>query len=399
MFSQHVSKNLSAYCHGELGEADARRVAEHLIGCQRCRREFEAIKLGVKLAEQLSPVSAPASMWDEVEAALSEHARQSVLESKPAPRRLFAFNWRPIAAACAVLLVALLIGALWFLMRQPHGASQVAGHDTRTSPANSPGGNSAEVKTPSSANGPAWEVARLEGAPKVGTEQLAGNGRLAVGEWLETDGSSRARINVANIGQVEIEPNSRVQLVETNANAHRLSMERGRLQATISAPPRLFMVDTPSGVAVDLGCAYTLEVDDAGRSVLHVTAGWVALASRGRESIVPAGAICVTEPGKSPGTPYFDDASERFRRALERLDFHNGSARDLNIVLAEAREYDTLTLWHLLARVEGAERVRVYERMAALVTPPQGVTREGVLRLDKEMLDRWQKDLEWAWFE
>lgn len=398
MFSQHVSKNLSAYCHGELTEAEARRVAEHLIGCQRCRREFEEIKFGIKLAEQLSPVSAPALMWDEIEAALSEHARQGGLTAKPAPRRL-AFNWRPVAAVCAVLLLALLIGALWLKMRQPHDASQIAGHDKRTTTAKNPDKNSVEIKSPSSTNGAAWEVARLEGAPKVGAEQLAGSGHLAVGEWLETDSSSRARINVANIGQVEIEPNSRVKLVETNANAHRLAMERGRMEATISAPPRLFMVDTPSGVAVDLGCAYTLEVDDAGGSVLHVTAGWVALASEGRESIVPAGAICETEPGNRLGTPYFDDASPRFRRALKRLDFHDGGARDLNIILAEAREYDTLTLWHLLSRVEGAERERVYDRMAALVTPPDGVTREGVLRLDKGMLDLWQKDLEWAWFE
>jgi anti-sigma factor RsiW len=72
MFSQHESRNLSAYCHGELSEEDSRRVAEHLMGCTRCRREFEEVKLGVKLAEQLPRVSAPASLWNDIEAALSE---------------------------------------------------------------------------------------------------------------------------------------------------------------------------------------------------------------------------------------------------------------------------------------------------------------------------------------
>jgi hypothetical protein len=355
----------------------------------------------VKLAEQLNAVHAPASMWEEIEAALPEPPGAARLRATPARRR-FDFNWRPIAAACAVLLLALAIGALWLFNRQPNNAVQVAGSDRRTNaahPEDRPVEKPAEIKTEASANAAAWEVARLEGSPTVGAEQLAGSGRLAVGEWLETDNSSRARISVANIGQVEIEPNSRVQLVETNAKAHRLAMTRGRLEATISAPPRLFMVDTPAGVAVDLGCAYTLEVDDAGRSRLRVTAGWVALESKGRESIVPAGAICVTEPGAGPGTPYFDDASPGFRRALARLDFHNGNANDLSIVLRDARAYDTLTLWHLLSRVEGAERVRVYERMAALAKPPPGVTREGALTLDKEMLDLWRKDLEWAWFE
>ena len=60
MFSQHVGQDLSAYCHGELRDEESRRVAEHLIGCQRCRREFEEIKLGVRFAEQLPQTFAPA---------------------------------------------------------------------------------------------------------------------------------------------------------------------------------------------------------------------------------------------------------------------------------------------------------------------------------------------------
>src|SRR5207249_4003754 len=104
---------------------------------------------------------------------------------------------------------------------------------------------------------------------------------------------------------------------------------------------------TPSATAADLGCAYTLEVDNAGRSLLHVTAGWVALQLKDRESIVPAGALCETRKGIGPGTPYFEDASERFRNALSKLDFEKETAEVLGIVLAESRERDTLTLWHL----------------------------------------------------
>lgn len=385
MFSQHVSQKLSAYCHNELAGDDAQRVAEHLNGCQRCRRELEEIKLGVALAGQLPRASAPASLWREIEAKLQERSRPATLETKPM-LSVFAFDWRVVAAACAVLLLA--FGTMWLYVRQPNRKSQVAADD--------------ELKmkqTPAGAFVPAWDVARLAGAPLVGVERVEGSSRLAVGEWLETDASSRARINVANIGQVEIEPNSRVRLVATGATEHRLAMTHGQLRAVINAPPRLFIVDTPSAVAVDLGCAYTLDVDDAGRSMLHVTSGWVALEKDGRESLVPAGAVCVTEPGKGPGVPYFDDTSEKFQAALSKLTFENGGAKELTIVLAEAREYDTLTLWHLLSRVEGSARRRVYERMASLAPPPEGVTQAGVLRLNKEMLDRWKKALEWAWFE
>src|SRR2546428_12040296 len=72
MFSSHVSKQFSAYCHDELPVGEARRVAEHLIGCTRCRQEFEEIKLGIKLAEQLPLMSAPDSLWQEVEMLLDQ---------------------------------------------------------------------------------------------------------------------------------------------------------------------------------------------------------------------------------------------------------------------------------------------------------------------------------------
>jgi hypothetical protein len=266
-------------------------------------------------------------------------------------------------------------------------------------PAPTPGNKPVEISPATNSPDASWDVARLEGAPTLGANKLEGNGRLAVGEWLETDSSSRAQINVANIGHVNIEPNSRVQLVGTNPREHRLAMTQGRLHAMISAPPRLFIVETPSAVAIDLGCSYTLEVDKIGRSILHVTSGWVALDSKGRESIVPAGAECVTQPGKGPGTPYFDDASGKFRDALTQLDFHNGGLRALGVILAESRTDDTLTLWHLLSRTRGPDRSRVYDRMAALVAPPAGVTRDGVLRLDKGMLGLWKTGLEAAWYQ
>jgi ferric-dicitrate binding protein FerR (iron transport regulator) len=427
MFSQHVGKNLSAYCHGELADEESRRVAEHLIGCPRCRREFEQIKLGVRFAEQLPRASAPASLWGEIEAALAERSRPANPRAET-PRPTPAFGWRRAAAACALLLLALIVGLVWYSARRPDNVPQVVennqtrqtsgpdGQPADANPAtvqNPPGvaDNPAQPDSPGGVAKPAgavvaqvegaqtWAVSRLAGAPKVGANHLEGSGRLAVGEWLETDGTSRAKINVADIGQVDIGPNSRVRLVGTRSTEHRLALERGRLQAFISAPPRLFIVETPSATAIDLGCAYTLEVDDAGRSILHVTSGWVALERKGLESIVPAGAMCVTEPGKGLGTPYFDDASARFRDALSRLDFKGGGAKALSVVLAEAREYDTLTLWHLLPRVHGAERGRVYERLAALIAPPKGVTREGVLGLNKGMLDLWKNELEWAWFE
>ena len=66
---------------------------------------------------------------------------------------------------------------------------------------------------------------------------------------------------------------------------------------------------------------------------------------------------------------------------------------ELSKILAEARQRDALTVWHLLARADESERGLVYDRLATLVPPPSGVTRDGILRLDQKMLDLWWNQL------
>ncbi len=241
----------------------------------------------------------------------------------------------------------------------------------------------------------AWEVAHVDGAPRVGAKTIGrgGFGRLAVGQWLETDGSSRAKLEVGRIGQVKVEPNSRVRLLRSRLTEQRLALERGEISAQIWAPPRLFFVETPSALATDLGCAYTLAVDGRGAGLLRVSMGWVELEGGDRESIVPAGASCITRPGAGPGTPSFEDAPRVFREALEKFDFGGEKSTALDAVLSQARARDAVTLWHLLKRLGEPELTRVYDRLAALLPPPAGVTQEGIARRDDRMLELWRSKL------
>ena len=365
MFSKHVTKDISAYCHGELSNEESKQFAEHIIACAKCRAKFEEVKLGVKLAEQLPQLEAPNHLWRELEPLLSRQQD----EFRP---RVSAWQLK----AAAAVLVLLSAWGVWLIYSNRGNAILTV--DGK----------------------PAWRVKRIDGAPTVGTERISNNGELAVGEWLETDGNSRAQIAVSSIGSVDIDENTRVRLLETQPTEHRLELARGKMSAHIWAPPRLFFVNTPSAVAADLGCAYTLEVDDQGSSLLRVTSGWVALELENRESIVPAGAACETRPSLGPGTPYFEDCAAGFKDALKKVDFDpDAAARSiaLTTMLDQARPRDTLTLWHLLTRVEDEDRARVYDKMAALFPPPAGVTREGVLALNQPMLDAWRDAMETTW--
>ena len=364
MFRKHVIKQLSAYCNGELAPDQSQLVRKHLLACERCRKEYDEIKLGVNLARQLPLVSAPAEMWNELETLLDERNRRPVVEQK-APRFAFAFNWQSIAAVSAVLVVAVVLGILWSTYYGPRAS---------------------------------WEVQNLIGNVRVDGVRIVNLGDLGVGETIETDASSQAKINVAKIGEVVLDSNTRVTLLRTRPTEHRISLEKGRMHAKIWAPPRLFFVNTPSAEAIDLGCEYTLEVDAAGRGLLHVTLGEVALVRDGREVYVPRYAMCELWPGIGPGTPFFEDASDTFVRLLEQFDFQNGGDDAFKALLSEARDRDTFTLWHMLSRVDGDRRVQVLDRMIELVGLPTGISREGTLRLDQNMLEAWKEAMDTVWF-
>ena len=354
MFSKHVTALSSAYCHDQLPPQVNKNVAAHLLACPSCHADFDEVKLGAKFANQLQLVSAPEAIWSEIAAQL-QHGTRSTTS--------FSFA-KPLALAASLLL--LIGGALLLLRNTPNPALT------------------------------SWRVASLNGTPRIGSVGFNNEAKLGIGQWLETDATSRAQVDVAAIGNVEVEPNSRVRLIESKPTEHRLELQRGRLSARISAPPKLFFVNTPSGVAEDLGCAYTLEVDDEGNSVLHVTAGWVSMQLTDRESKVPAGAACATRRGVGVGTPYFEDATSAFRTALTKFDFDGAESKRpaISVVLKEARRRDEITLWYLLARVNESERGRVYDCMARLLPPPAGVTRAGVIKLDQNMLEQWRQVIE-----
>lgn len=352
MWTRHVSGKLATYVDGELTPQAAQRVESHMETCAPCRTECDRIRSGMAMMERLPIIEAPDSIWMAIEAQLRD--RPTTTPAIP--------SWR--LAVAATVIVAVAGAAAW---RLAHPAA------TR------------------------WEVQRLAGSPAIGARPISGVGRVGIGEWISTDADSRAVVAIGEIGSVEIEPNTRLRVLATRPDEHRLALARGEIRATISAPPRLFFVDTASGTAVDLGCEYALNTDEDGSGLLRVTKGWVSFEWKGLESLVPAGASCRTRPGIGPGLPYFDDASDAMKQALGTFGYEKVAGNGLDVILAEARVRDTLTLWHLLFRVAGAERARVYDRIAALTPVPAGVSREKALELDPETMKHWREELAWTW--
>jgi hypothetical protein len=349
MFSRHIRGQLARYLDGRLSLPERQRMDQHLAVCGLCRTEREQIRNGMSMLHHLPPAQAPDAIWKAIEAAIPQRR----------DRVFFTRRWLPAFAAFAIVAVA---GAAYWTLA----------HRRQTG----------------------WEVVRIQGSPAIGQKPVHQVSGVESGDWIETDASSIARIKVGQIGSVEVGPNSRLRIAATRPLEHRLTLSRGEIHAKIWAPPKLFFVDTASATAEDLGCEYSLKTDEHGSGQLQVTLGWVSFQWKGQESLVPAGASCRTRPHAGPGVPYFDDAPEDLKNAVES--FATGE-NSLDVILRVARVRDTLTLWHLLSRVGLPDRERVYDRIAALSPVPSDVSREKALQLDPATLARWREALAWTW--
>lgn len=263
-------------------------------------------------------------------------------------RRARRMRWIMPVLAAAVIVMGM---TAWFVVEWPAGSADV-------------------------------QLVSVEGAPRVGGNVVQSGSAVAVGAWIETDAASRARMSLPRVGNITIEPESRLRVEDVNGRTHHLEMRRGRIEALVWAPPRMLYVNTPSARAIDMGCAYQLEVGDDGTGLLHVTSGWVDLEREDVLSRVVQGMVCRLYP-HGPGTPHEAGAGERLVAALGEFD---RSAKGLDRVLAEATNEDGLTLWHLLRRVGHDNRDAIVARLDELGLIPVGVAEARLASLDEGAL-------------
>ncbi len=245
-----------------------------------------------------------------------------------------------------------------------------------------------------------WAVRREDpsGYRLIGVE---GRDLVRAGEEISTGPSQSARVEIGWLGHVDVEPNSQLKVEDCGRNAHRLFLSRGSVSARIWAQPRLFRIGTSAGDAIDLGCAYRLEVaPDGNVSTLRVTTGQVAFEFEGREIYVPAGAVCVSVQGRGPGAPVFEDSTPEFKATVAAAEFAPRCDAGLvqRVIDLAARE-DTLTLWHLFTsqRTDPELRRAVYEKLSKVFPKPKGVDETGLFAGDESMCDAWKEEMKPAW--
>lgn len=240
-------------------------------------------------------------------------------------------------------------------------------------------------------HGEPWDIETVSGLATINGKPVSVHDRFGVGDTLVTSANARVTVNVARVGELDIAPGTELELVATSRRRHRITLRRGSIDARVWAPPFTFGVNTPVGLASDIGCAFNIKYEDTA-GLLAVTSGWVDFDGDLRSALVPQGAMSELSRDLGPGTPYWTDAPPAFVAALREFDT-TASAPALGRVLATARPRDAMTVLHLLERAKREHRAPLYDKLAQLAPPPRGVTRERVIERDLEMLDQWRRSM------
>ena len=206
----------------------------------------------------------------------------------------------------------------------------------------------------------------------------SGDEKVPAGSWIHATDVPR-EVTLGDLVRLRLDPGSRLRVDRAGEGGALLFLERGALEARVSsdARPRFFQVDTYAARCVDLGCRYTLAVEDGGVARVRVTTGQVSFENGTREVFVPAHAGCVAKPGSGPGTPRFDDVSEELSKALDAFDAP-GTAPDRRAqadrVLAAVRTTrDTLSAWHLLQDADEVVALAARKTLEAQVGHPKEI--------------------------
>ncbi len=354
MTHNDVIENLSAYIEGDLDSQTSAAISEHLRTCASCRTERDAtVSLRTRLRSLPASAQPRKDLWEGIAGATTRPVaspRRDAIEMVVTAER----RWSVYARIAALFLTGL-GGFLWTL--------------------------------PGSEDG--WSVVHLAGDPRVDGYVVERRGLLTPGSELVTGANGTAEVAIADIGTALVLPDSRLRLVGTSPEEHRMYLALGSIQASVWSPPRVFVVETPTAVAYDLGCAYDLAVDSTGASRLLVSSGEVSLETPDRVSIVLAGYVCETLPGFGPGTPYLMESSPELIALLRTLDSGEANVSTARRLARIVTRDDAVTLVHLLMRTRGGVFDLIHRTLANFHEPPSDVTKERLLSRDREAFEKW----------
>lgn len=235
--------------------------------------------------------------------------------------------------------------------------------------------------------------------PEAGTYLLndieSKSTKLEQNSSLKTENDSRVIINVPHTGTIRVEPNSSIQLLTAKSGNNVISFKSGSLKIVTNSDLPDFKIKFTNFDLIDYGASYTVSFDPLNNIDLVVEFGYVGIRKADSEIFINENYSCKIINREIVSTPFRTDASSEFIDLVLSYEKTDNTTELLDKITSKAREEDALTLLELLKKVSAVDRQILFQSISNFFPPPIGVTRNGIMRLDPDMLQMWWEEIEW----
>lgn len=238
--------------------------------------------------------------------------------------------------------------------------------------------------------GGGWEIISTSGNPKL-ENSIANKGNgFASENTIETDASSTITFTIPEMGRLLIDNSS---IVSRTKNDNEITVDKGQIRKFEGDASEVLSVLTPLAKFTELykGGAFRLHVDENGTCKLTVESGWVIVNIKDFDSYVPKNFGCLITRGKY-AIPYPSDSAPQLINLLENFSGINDPS--VGTILSLMTKKESLSLWHIIQLISPDNRSIAFDRLNDLIPVPSGVSKAGILALNKDMLLDWRQEIE-----
>lgn len=231
-----------------------------------------------------------------------------------------------------------------------------------------------------------WKISDFNGLVFV-------NGKNSIldiqkGDIVLTDKESMAKLKVPDTGEIVLESNSGLMLLEGNNDKNIIRFDEGKIDVYTVVPFPNLVIRAGNTDIIDHTAKYSVERNS--REIkISVFQGNVEIKSASNFFLTD-NYQCIISKGKN-GLPTRIDVSPQYQ-ALANFPAQNGN---LDSLLSLSTEKDWLTLFHLIKFGDKKNREQIFNRLNELFPLPEGILKTQILNLEKGALENWFNNISW----
>lgn len=235
-----------------------------------------------------------------------------------------------------------------------------------------------------------WEIMQFSGQPDVNNKKVMQGTTVPPSAVMSTDNKSSLTLLIPEVGRVLIDTSSVVKRME---KGFELDVEKGQIKKYEGNASDFLTVQVPLALIKEFykGSAFRLKVMNRGTTEVNVESGWVTVEVKEFLSYIPKNYGCVISRGRYV-IPFSSEINPELRSMLEGFTGVNDPS--LGTILSMVSRKESIALWHLLQLVSNENRFLVYDKLNEFIPAPDGVTKEGIQALNKDMLMKWRQEIE-----